>query len=712
MQTQQQEFRDVYSVSRLNREAKTLLEGSFPLLWIEGELSNLARPQSGHIYFSLKDEAAQVRCAMFRSRCNLLRFTPENGNQVLVRARISLYEARGDFQLIIEHMEEAGDGALRRAFDELKAKLDREGLFKAEHKKPIPAWPQRVGVITSAPGAAIRDILTTLKRRYPALPVIVYPVAVQGSGSASEISEMIHLANQRNECDVLIVARGGGSLEDLWSFNEEVVARAIFTSEIPVVSGIGHEIDFTIADFVADHRAPTPTAAAELISPNQFELQQQLAGLNGRLLHLIGLQIKNYQQRIHYLARHIKHPGRRLQEHAQRLDELDMRLTRSMNRSVEYARQTYSQLIARLTLNRPDNRIKQHNEKLLMLYNGINRSIQHHLGMCKQRLLNSSHALDAVSPLATLDRGYAIISDQSGKVVRNATQLKNGDRKKVMRIMIKILFTTLLFSLYSSVLMAREPSPLPRQNSVPGGIAIVNLGEISLPKQVLYKNHRVATRYIGDRLFAIVGIPLSAKPGTHTLIISNEKKPDQKISFTVKDKKYKTQHITIKNKRMVTPNKKDLERIGKESRIIRKAFNHWSENASIMMRFDLPVKGRLSSPFGLRRFFNGKPRKPHSGLDIAVPAGTPIRAPADATVIATGNYFFNGNTVLLDHGQGLITMYCHMSRIDVKTNQFIQRGNIIGTVGKTGRVTGPHLHWSVSLNNTRVEPKLFLSGDD
>ena len=252
-------LRDIYTISRLNREVKSVLEGSFPLLWVEGEISNFAQPASGHWYFSLKDEAAQVRCAMFRGRNRQVGFCPENGMQVLIRARIGLYEARGEFQIIAEHMEEAGDGALRRAFEALKQRLAAEGLFDSAHKRAIPERPRCVGVITSPTGAAVHDILTTLRRRFPALPVVIYPVPVQGEGVAAQIADMLALAGRRADCDVLILARGGGSLEDLWAFNEEVVARAIHACPLPVVSGIGHEVDVTIADFVADQRAAAPS---------------------------------------------------------------------------------------------------------------------------------------------------------------------------------------------------------------------------------------------------------------------------------------------------------------------------------------------------------------------------------------------------------------------------------------------------------------------
>ncbi|MGD8785693.1 MAG: exodeoxyribonuclease VII large subunit, partial [Thioalkalispiraceae bacterium] len=321
--------RDVYSVSRLNTEARALLEGSFPLLWVEGEISNFACPASGHWYFSLKDEQAQVRCAMFRNRNAHLGFVPKNGMQVMIRAKISLYQARGEFQIIAEHMEESGEGALRRLFEDLKKRLQQEGLFAAEHKQPLPDHIQTIGVITSPTGAAIRDILTTLKRRYPAAQIIIYPVPVQGAESGPQIANMIKTVDRRNEVDVVLLARGGGSLEDLWSFNEEIVARAIYDCSLPTVVGVGHEIDFTIADMVADCRAPTPTAAAELVSPNQFELRQTLRQNINRLANAIQRQLSQQYQQINWLAQRLQHPGRRIEDLSQRLDDLQLRLNQA-----------------------------------------------------------------------------------------------------------------------------------------------------------------------------------------------------------------------------------------------------------------------------------------------------------------------------------------------------------------------------------------------
>ncbi|HSD73419.1 MAG TPA: exodeoxyribonuclease VII large subunit, partial [Steroidobacteraceae bacterium] len=274
--------RDVYTVSRLNREARALLERAMPALWIEGEMSNFAAPSSGHWYFSLKDSGAQVRCAMFRQRNYLSVCKPRDGLHVLARARVSLYEPRGEYQLLVDHLEEAGEGALRRRFEALKARLHQEGLFAAERKRALPTLPRRIGVITSPTGAAIRDILNVLRRRFCSVPVLIYPVPVQGAGAASQIAAAIRFASGRADCDVLVLARGGGSLEDLWAFNEESVARALFECRIPIVCGVGHEIDFTIADFVADVRAPTPSAAAELVAPNGQEWLDRLVVLSRR----------------------------------------------------------------------------------------------------------------------------------------------------------------------------------------------------------------------------------------------------------------------------------------------------------------------------------------------------------------------------------------------------------------------------------------------
>ncbi|MDH3563111.1 MAG: exodeoxyribonuclease VII large subunit, partial [Gammaproteobacteria bacterium] len=330
--------RDIYTVSRLNREAKLLLEGGFPPLWIEGEISNLSRPASGHVYFSLKDAQAQVRCAFFRQHQRLLRLTLKDGLHILARARVSLYEGRGDYQIIIEYLEEAGEGALRLAFDVLKQRLSQEGLFDIAHKKSLPRLPRRLGIITSPSGAVLHDMLTTLRRRFPAIPVLVYPVPVQGAGAAEKIATAIKLAGDQRDCDALILARGGGSLEDLWVFNEEAVARAIHACPIPIVSGIGHETDFTIADMTADARAPTPTAAAEMLSPDQQEWLAQFERLETRLFTSMHGLLRGRNQHVDWLVARLVHPRHRIVLMQQSLKTLGQRLFLAQTTGLRHAR--------------------------------------------------------------------------------------------------------------------------------------------------------------------------------------------------------------------------------------------------------------------------------------------------------------------------------------------------------------------------------------
>lgn len=426
--------REVYSVSQLNRDARSLLESNFPLIWIEGEISNLAKPSSGHVYFTLKDEAASIRCAMFRQRNRLLSFTPENGAHVLIRAQVSLYEGRGEFQLIAEHMEAAGDGALRRAFDALKQRLAAEGLFDAAHKKLLPTLPRRIGVVTSPTGAAIHDILSILQRRFPALPIIIYQTQVQGNGAPAQIARAIHLASQRNECDVLIVARGGGSLEDLWAFNDEAVARAIHACTIPVVSGIGHEVDFTIADFVADQRAATPSAAAELVSPDQTEWLQQFARQRNRLLRLMQDRMTGKQHLLHWLTQRLRqqHPGQRLRTQAQRLDELEQRLHHAQRVLLRQQRSTLAELSSCLYRHIPSHRLDQLRITQQHLVQRMHQALRLSLQRRQQRLASASRALDTVSPLATLARGYAIVhAVPLYTVLRSAHDVEPGDTLEV-----------------------------------------------------------------------------------------------------------------------------------------------------------------------------------------------------------------------------------------------------------------------------------------
>ena len=422
--------RDIYSVSRLNREVRRLLEQGFSRIWLEGELSNVARPSSGHLYFSLKDAGAQIRGAMFRNRNQTLPFTPEDGMQVLVRGKLSLYEPRGDYQLIVEHMEEAGDGLLQRAFEALKRKLSAEGLFDEQNKRPLPALPERIGVITSPSGAAIRDVLTVLRRRFPAIPVRVYPVPVQGKEAAGEIAATLELAARRRDCDILILTRGGGSLEDLWPFNEEIVARAIHACDIPVISAVGHEIDFTIADFVADQRAATPSAAAELASPDQQEWLQHIGHLATRLQGRIRDTLASNSQAVTWLAKHLQqlHPGQTLRQQAQRLDELERRSLASLQSTISRLQASLQTSQARLQQCSPGRRIGELQLHWRATAQRLGSAMQAAVTTRRQALAVYSRALNAISPLATLERGYAIVSRPGGDILRDASDVKTGEQ--------------------------------------------------------------------------------------------------------------------------------------------------------------------------------------------------------------------------------------------------------------------------------------------
>ena len=422
------ETRDIYTPSRLNREARTLLERGLPALWLEGEISNLSRPSSGHWYFSLKDEAAQLRCAMFRQRNLMTRFSPRDGSHVLVRGRVSLYEQRGDYQFIADYMEEAGEGALRQRFELLKAKLSAEGLFAVEHKRPLPRLPRRIGVITSPTGAALRDVLHILRRRFCTIPVLLYPVQVQGGVAAAQIARTIRRASARAECDVLILVRGGGSLEDLWAFNEESVARAIYDCAIPIVTGIGHEVDFTIADFVADVRAPTPSGAAELVAPDSSEWLRNVLRLANRLTVALTRSLKTRQDRSAWLQRRLAqlHPGVELRQRAQRLDELEQRLIRVVRSDLGERKRTLLQLAAELRQHSPALRVANARRRLDVASASIESCVRQHLEKYGKRLAVAGRTLDAVSPLATLERGYAIVTDSKGTVITNAQDVRAG----------------------------------------------------------------------------------------------------------------------------------------------------------------------------------------------------------------------------------------------------------------------------------------------
>jgi exodeoxyribonuclease VII large subunit len=422
--------REIFTISRLNREARVLLERGLGSLWLEGEISNLSRPASGHWYFSLKDESAQVRCAMFRQRNLLVRFAVRDGTHVLARGRVSLYEARGEFQVVIEHLEEAGEGLLRRRFEELKQKLGAEGLFDARHKQALPRLPARIGVITSPTGAAIRDILHVLGRRFPAVPVLVYPVAVQGEAAPREIVQALRLASSRRDCDVLIVARGGGSLEDLWAFNEEAVARAMFACPIPIVSGVGHEVDFTIADLVADERAPTPSGAAERVVPDRAEWLRAFATAERRVQQSACRRLQDLRAllevREHRLA--LTHPGVRLRQHAQRLDELHERLGRAIRARLDRATARQGAAMSLLLRASPAIRVQAQRIRFLSARRALAAGARNRVAETRRRFELAARTLHAVSPLATLDRGYAIVTDATGHVVQDAALLAPGNR--------------------------------------------------------------------------------------------------------------------------------------------------------------------------------------------------------------------------------------------------------------------------------------------
>lgn len=421
----------IYTVSQLNREAALALGEHFLMVWVEGEISNLSAPSSGHLYFSLKDAGAQVRCALFKNQQRGLRCKPANGMQVLLRAEVSLYEPRGDYQLIVERLEAAGDGALRRAFDALRLKLSEEGLFEQARKKPLPRLPRTIGVITSPTGAALRDILSVLKRRFPAIPVIVYPTAVQGANAKFEVAEAIQTANRHGDCEVLILARGGGSLEDLQAFNEEIVARAIAASAIPIVSGIGHETDVTIADFAADLRAATPTAAAEHATPDQQHWQNAFAQHEKRLEQHLRRQLSKTRQSLDWLDKRLQqqHPGQKLRRNAERLATLRQRLTQAMLARQHRQHHLLAVHGAKLARFNPAERIQHQRQRQQYLSQRLARAMRHKLKQQQLKLANTGQTLHAVSPLATLNRGYALVTEaDSGKLVRSARQLAVGDK--------------------------------------------------------------------------------------------------------------------------------------------------------------------------------------------------------------------------------------------------------------------------------------------
>ncbi len=420
---------NIFTVSRLNAEVRLLLENEMGIVWLVGEISNFSAPVSGHWYLTLKDSRAQVKCAMFRGNNRRVTFKPANGNQVLVKARLSLYEPRGDYQLIIESMQPEGDGRLQQEFEELKMKLAAEGLFAQTNKLTLPEHPKCVGVITSKTGAALYDILDVLKRRDPSLPVVIYPTMVQGDDAAIQIAQAIGRANSRNECDVLIVGRGGGSLEDLWCFNNEILARTITASQIPIISAVGHEVDMTIADFVADVRAPTPSAAAELVSRDNSHKDQSLVAKQHKLAsamrYYLAQQKQQSAQLLHRLER--QHPSYQLQRQSQQLDELDMRLRRAMQRFIDTRQQAVERKHHRLQLNSPIKHLAQQKSRLERVEHKLMDAMDRKLLTMRHQLAIAAEKLDTVSPLATLKRGYSITQTDQGKVVTSADDVKTGD---------------------------------------------------------------------------------------------------------------------------------------------------------------------------------------------------------------------------------------------------------------------------------------------
>ena len=420
----------VVPVSALNRAIGTMLERSFPLVWVSGEVSNFTRAASGHWYFSIKDAQAQMRCVMFRGRAQYAEFTPREGDRIEVRALVTMYEPRGELQLNVEAVRRTGQGRLYEAFLRLKAQLEAEGLFAAERKRALPAHPRAIGIVTSLQAAALRDVLTTLSRRAPHIPVIVYPAPVQGVGASAKVAAMVDAASARREVDVLIVCRGGGSIEDLWAFNEEVLARAIAESAIPVVSGVGHETDFTIADFAADVRAPTPTGAAELVSPQRVLLLRELDHRHATLARGFGRMMERRAQQLDWLARRLVSPAERLARQRTHLQQLSLRLASAGARPVRDARARFSLLQMRWQRWRPD--LAAHQAKLGMLSQRLDAALLRQHERQSARIDTLAARLEVLSPQRTLERGYAAVLDaQSGRAVRAPSSLKPGRRLTV-----------------------------------------------------------------------------------------------------------------------------------------------------------------------------------------------------------------------------------------------------------------------------------------
>lgn len=418
----------IYAPSELNQEARIHLEAGFPRLWVRGEISNLARPASGHLYFSLKDARAQIRCALFRGNANGVGFRPQNGDQVLVRGRLSLYEPRGDYQLIADGLLAAGAGELQAAFEALKKKLEAEGLFAPERKKPLPRWARRIAVVTSPSGAAVRDILHVLAQRWPLAQVRIYSAPVQGEAASGELIAALQAADRDDFADLILLARGGGSLEDLWAFNDEQLARVIANLRKPLISGVGHETDFTIADFVADLRAPTPSAAAAAATPDGPALQGRIRELASRIQTAAERRLRREEQTLDHLQRRLQahSPDRRLQDMAKRRDELERRLSRALREASIQREQRLTALVRRLLQASPARRLALLNDRSIALLQRLQRAIERQLERATARLRSQARALDSVSPLKVLERGYAVVRDPTGSALTRLEQFRPG----------------------------------------------------------------------------------------------------------------------------------------------------------------------------------------------------------------------------------------------------------------------------------------------
>lgn len=424
--------RQVLSVSQLNGQVRQLLE-ALPLFWVEGEISNLSRPSSGHWYFTLKDANAQIRCAMFKNRNLAVRCAVKDGDKVLLRAKVSLYEGRGDYQLIVEHLEPAGLGDLQQQFEQLKLRLAAEGLFDEAHKQELPYLPGRIAVITSPTGAAVRDVIQVLKKRMPYCAVLVVPVAVQGAGAAGQIAAAIERVNREALAEVIILGRGGGSLEDLWAFNEEVVARAIFASAIPIISAVGHETDVTISDFVADQRAPTPSAAAAHAVPDSAELLSYVEGLALNLTQRVQQQIHSLQQRLHIACGRLQNPRRQLLLRQQHIDLLNLRLQTTIRQQLQKGAQSCRQLEHRLVQQSPRNRLALHNQNRQALQARLMRAVLATLALKRQQLQQAASLLNNLSPMPTLERGYSICLTADGTLIRRQADIPQRPFKLRLR---------------------------------------------------------------------------------------------------------------------------------------------------------------------------------------------------------------------------------------------------------------------------------------